>query len=309
MPKKFPTITILSISLALFLWFLAVLEKEHNLKIKMKIRIDNLPPDLFILKQTPKEIFCEISGKGRDFLNNQKYLKEYKLNFDQIFKLPIERFPYRFRLYIDLEKNKNIKDLKLISYSPNYLEIEIDKIAEKEIKIKPILKEERDDYFLLKTSEAEIKVRGPKSELDFLKEILTESLNLKKLKITFDSTKNQYYSEANLSLINPNKEFFQLEKEEVKMRFYFVKIKEREFKNVLVKVISNQKVKLNPQSCQIIVSGPENVLETLQTKNIKAIIDATHLKKGKYQLPAEFLLPKQLYLKKCLPQKFELEIF
>ncbi len=309
MPKRFPTITIISILFALFLWFLAVLEKEHNLQIKIKIKINKIPQEIFILKQSPQEITCEIRSKGRNFLNNQKHLREYKLDFNQILKTPIEKFPYRFRLYIDLEQIRNIKDLQLISYFPNYLEIEIDKIVEKELKINPVFKEERDDYFLVKTSEEKIKVKGPKSELDFLKEISTESLNLKKFKILFDSIRNQYYAEGNVYLINPNQNYFQPEKEEIKLQFYFVKIIEKEFKNVPINIIGNLKIKLEPKTCQIVVRGPENILDTLQIKNIKVIVNAVNLKKGKYKLPAEIILPKQVSFKKCNPEKFELEVF
>ncbi|MEO0086918.1 MAG: CdaR family protein [candidate division WOR-3 bacterium] len=309
MPKRFPSLTIISILSALALWFLAVLEKEHNLAIKIKIKIENIPPSLFLLKQSAKEITCELRGKGRDFLNNQKYLKEYKLDFEEIFKKPIERFPYRFRLYIDLEKLKNIKDLQLLSYYPNYLEIEIDKITEKEIRIKPIFKEEREDYFLINISEEKIKVKGPKSELDFLKEISTESLNLKKLKIAFDSSKNIYYAEGKVFLINPAKEFFSFEKEEVNLKFYFAKIIEKEFKNIPVILITNLKTKITPKTCHILVSGPENILDTLQKKDIKVIINVANLTKGKYKIPAEILLPKQVSFKKCFPEKFEVEVF
>ncbi|MCS7249472.1 MAG: hypothetical protein N2323_02630 [candidate division WOR-3 bacterium] len=309
MSKKFPTITVISILFALFLWSLAILEKEHTLKIKMKIKIEKLPSELFLLRQSPKEIVCEIRGKGRDFLNHQKYLKEYKLDFSEISKTPIEKFPFRLRFYIDLEEIKNIKEIRLLSYSPHYLEIEIDKIAEKEIKIKPVFKEEHEDYFLVETSEKKIKIRGPKSELDFLKEIYTESLDLKKLKISFDSVKRRYYAETFVSLINPNRNYFQLEKEKIKLEFSFVKIIEKEFKNIPINLFTNLKTKITPKTCQIIVKGPEHILDTLQSKNIRVIINAFNLKKGKYKLPAEIILPKQISFKKCLPEKFELEVF
>lgn len=309
MAKRFPTLTVISILFAFFLWFLAILEKEHTLKIKMKIKIVKIPQELFILKQSSKEIICEIRGKGRELLKNQKVLKEYQLAFEELFKAPIEKFPFPFRFPINLEEIKNIRGLQLISYFPYYLEIEVDRIAEREVKIKPIFKEEREDYFLLKTSEEKIKVKGPKSELDFLKEIATESLSLKRLKILFDSIKEEYYAETKVSLLNPNKNYFQLAREAIELRFYFVKIVEKEFSNIIVTLITNSKGKVKPKTCQIVVRGPKNILDTLQGKNIKVIINATHLKKGKYLLPAEIILPKRITFKKCVPEKFELEVF
>jgi len=58
-----------------------------------------------------------------------------------------------------------------------------------------------------------------------------------------------------------------------------------------------------------VVKGAENILDTLQDKNIKVIIDVRNLKRGEYNLPAEILLPREITLIKCWPEKFKVEKF
>uniref|UniRef100_A0A7V4E2E0 YbbR-like domain-containing protein n=1 Tax=candidate division WOR-3 bacterium TaxID=2052148 RepID=A0A7V4E2E0_UNCW3 len=309
MAKKIPTLTLLSIFFALFLWVLAVLEKEHNIKIKSQLKILKIPENLFLLKQTPNELNLQIIGKGRDLVKNWRYLKEYYLDFDELFENPIQKFPARFRLYLDLKKIKEIKELQLLTYSPNYLDLVIDIEGEKEVLIRPVFKEESEDYFLIKTADKKIKVFGPQSELIFLKEIYTESLNLKKLKLQYLSDKNCYYASQTVRLLNPDKRYFRLEKEEIPIEFYFTKIIEKEFKEIPVRLITNSQTKITPTHCQIVVKGAENILDTLQDKNIKVIIDVRNLKRGEYNLPAEILLPREITLIKCWPEKFKVEKF
>jgi len=309
MAKKFPTLTFLSIFFALFLWILAVLEKEHNIKIKSQLKILKIPEKLFLLKQTPSELNLQIIGKGRDLVKNWRYLKEYHLDFDELFENPIQKFPARFRLYLDLKKIKEIKELQLLSYSPVYLDLVVDIEEKKELPIKPVFKEENENFFLVKTVGKKIKVFGPQSELIFLKEIYTESLNLKKLKLQYLSDKNCYYASQTVKLLNPDKRYFRLEKEEIPIEFYFTKIIEKEFKEIPVKLITNSQTKVTPTHCQVVVKGAENILDTLQNKNIKVVVDVRHLKRGKYHLPAEILLPKEITLIKCQPEKFKVEKF
>jgi hypothetical protein len=308
MAKKFPTLTFLSIILSLFLWVLAVLEKEHNIKIKSQIKIMKIPENIFLLKQMPNELYLQIIGKGRDLIKNWRYLKEYPIDFNELLENQ-QKFPARFRLYLDLKKIKEIKEIQLLSYSPNYLDLVIDILAEKELPIKPLFKEENEEFSLIKTTDTKIKVFGPQSELTFLKEIYTESVDLKKIKPQYLPAKNCYYASQTIKLLNPDKRYFRLAKEEIPIEFYFTKIIEKEFKEIPVKLITNSQTKVTPLYCRVVVKGAENILDTLQSKNIQVIIDVRHLKKGEYNLPAEILLPQKITLIKCQPEKFRIEKF
>ncbi len=293
-------IRIVSLVLAVTLWLYASTERYYKLTFHCPIVVRNIPEG-YSLSQCPSPVVCDVTAKGKDLIAFQVKNPTIVIDADnlQIRTLKVKLTQEYMVLPFGL-KTRSI-------YFPNdVLEIKMDKLAEKEMFVKPdIIGEPADGYVLsdsILTEPVKVLLQGPARQLD-------QTDTIYSLSIRIDGMYSPQTITSALQL--PDACLFKAVPESVKLYLKFEKSGEKVFKNVPLSVSNRSKTYLigfSPGTIDLVVSGPKKVLDSTTVKQLKVFLDLENLLPGKYQLQATIELPDKLMLIAANPRYFEVSI-
>ncbi|MCS7258260.1 MAG: CdaR family protein [candidate division WOR-3 bacterium] len=288
---------LLALVLAIFIWFLAVLFRTSKVNVNIPLEFSNVPQELIITEYSPKQVVAEIEGKGSDLVKLALSKPIYKLNLNN---LRYGRNFYRIN-FADVTISSGII---VKSFYPETIFVKSDFRARKPISVfVPYKTEIPQDIYI---SEVEILdnviLEGPESQIFQITELATESLEV--------TNSESLQIQKKLRILLPNEQLFRVKPESVLVKIRLEKEATKTFDSLKLQVMFPQKVvvKFKPQLATIMVSGPESKIANLKPEDIIIRLNLSGFKVGNYKLPAEIILPPQVYLKKCEPKIFEVEI-
>lgn len=201
--------------------------------------------------------------------------------------------------------------VQIISVTPRKMSVTLDKVVEKELNVKVEFKGNPEEGLQMKdfvVNPTVVKINGPERILDSLKEISTEPIWLSGRTRSFVQT------------VSLRRIFDEDEDEDQNQELphvdVFVKIEPKDMKitleNISVAVLEakslNSSVNISKNRIQVVLEGPENIVSKLRSEDVKAYVDVTDLKPGKYQLPVSLIPVPGANVLEIRPAVVEIEI-
>lgn len=275
----------LALFIAIIIWVLTTNQKESNLtEVQFFIPVSyiNLPRDL-TLKSSPlrsTNISIEVpQGRVKDL------------------------HPGLFQVIVDLKDisigsqqyqvtSKNISrpsGVNVLNIIPNVIDIEIEKLLEKELKIRAVTQgETAKDYALgeVKMIPEKVRLEGPSSIMEKITQINTKPINIQGLNSDIDMIISLIIPTGTRTL-EQNTDFIariKISSEPMSVRIFDVPIGI---------VNQNYVTRINPKKFNVLLRGPKSKLNNITKSDLQAFIDLSKYKPGTYKIksPALYLDP------------------
>jgi len=266
--------------------------------IFVPVTLINIPDGLVISPPFPKGIDVQVSGPKSTIqaLKDRTLQYELDLSDKQIGNLT---FPIN-KDHISLPPDVTIKKIK-----PSFLTVSIEKES---IKIVPVhialLGKPSAGHIIseMTVTPASVTLKGPKSQLDPIKEVHTKPVDINGAFESFKKETTLDLAQGIQSTIGSESVLVELTIQE--------KVAIREFENIPVKGINTKYTyHISPTEIEIKIKGPINELDALDAnKTINVHIDLNGLQPGIYMKPAVILLPVNIVLIQVEPEIFTVKI-
>jgi YbbR domain-containing protein len=193
-----------------------------------------------------------------------------------------------------------------VEFAANPLVVTFDRLQEKPIRVVADLKGEPAEGYLVADSitlvPSQVMVRGPQKLLEGLDSIFTQP-------VAIDGASRRHEGFSRLAL--PDTQLYAATPESVRVTVDFEKAGERLFRNIPIKLAnrgSGYLVSFSPGTVDVVIAGPQHVLERTSPDEIKIVLDLRNLSRGRYQLQAAIELPPKLELLAANPRDFDVTI-
>jgi YbbR domain-containing protein len=289
--KKDLGIKILALFLAVSIWFMIKLTKQQRVSVRIPIAITNTPSALIPLSIMPENLELTIEGSGKNILLYKSKKESYYINLKDAHYgknyYPID--PDLSGLEVLDEYNLRI----IHKPSVKNILITMDNMSSKIVPVRVTFVDKESEQFFqenkLTVSPETIQIKGPKTLLAKVFEVPTIPFN------TYGFDKN---TEIRLTPL--------LDKR-ISMERATALIKERPPKIIqktisLLSISTSKGIEIFPNSVSIKISGEEDILQKITTKDIVANIDTTASLEKDSLIAVEIFLPKGVKLIAQTPQ-------
>jgi YbbR domain-containing protein len=286
-------IKLVSLILAIGLWYYAVGEEGIEVPRVVPLEIKVLNPQMSILKASNKVVqgtFVVPRGLLSDFASEDIQAVH------SIDRGVNKSGDYSFRLETHEIKVKT-PQVRILKIEPQSVNVTLDELIVKKTEIKPQFIGDPAFGYNVKNDEIELNpnavlVEGPKTLLEKLDAIKTERINLVGRTRSFRQTVSLDLPQ-NLKLIGePLIDIYVPIQEESDEKF---------FENIAVRVmkpaVKQERIEVEPSAISFTLKGSKKQLEKIVPEKIFAYIDAGPLDAGEYDLPVEFFLPESVAIK------------
>ena len=293
-------IRIAALVLAVLLWFHAVTEKEYHVIVRCPVTVKNVPEGWALLNQ-PVLASCNITATGKQIIALR--LMPPRITIDaanrQVKRLSVELLPSQLQYPFGLAPAQ-------VEFTANSLTVSFDRMQEKMVRVVADIRGEPAEGYLVGDSVSltpqAVTVHGPQKLLEQLDSIFTQPLAIDGL-----SHRWQAYSR----LVLPDTQLYATSPESVQVMVPFEKAGERLFRNVPIKLVnrgSGYLVSFSPGTVDVVLAGPQHILEWTTVEDISIMLDLKNLSRGRFQLQAEIELPPKLELLAANPRDFDVSI-
>jgi YbbR domain-containing protein len=267
---------IVAVVMALLLWFHVATEKVYEYTKSFPVKILNIPEELILSQEVPEEVQVKIQGKGKELL--KLLLMEQKNLQIDIGDFRVGENNYSFKPEeIPIPVGLDLKVGEILS--PQSMKIKLDRLIEKKVPIHSqitILPEE--GYLLIgevSLDSHEVVISGPRRLVRKIKSIQTEKKGL-------EGVTEPISDQIGLTL--PEGYNLELSFEKVNFSADIQKAIGKEIPSVPVETVNlpeGRKVKVQPDSINVVIFGGENVVNQLTKDQIKVTIDCATVKRNK----------------------------
>ena len=302
MPKIFRNtdIRIASLILAVLLWFHAVTEKEYHVTLRCPVIVRNIPEGWVLLNQ-PVQAVCNVTGTGKQIIALR--LLPPRITIDaanrQVKRLAIELVPGQLEYPFGLTPAQ-------VEFAANPLVVTFDRLQERLVRVVADIKGEPAEGYLVADSVAldpsQVTVRGPQKLLEALDSVFTQP-------VAIDGASHRREGFSRLAL--PDTQLYTAVPESVRVAIDFEKAGESLFRNIPITLAnrgSGYLVSFSPGTVDVVIAGPQHVLERTAPGDIKIMLDLRNLSRGRFQLQAAIDLPPKLELLAANPRDFDVTI-
>jgi YbbR domain-containing protein len=187
---------IIAILLGLLLWFHVATEKIYNYQLNLPITEVVLDANLTLANNPPDEVMVTVSATGKQLMRKKWRDRGLKIIANHL-KVGSHQF---FLNTSNTVISSPLTDLTIEEInSPSSIVLEVDKIAEREVKVSADIISEADDGFAVSSLKniipPKVTITGPRSVINNIDEILTEHKELSGLRNSLNIT---------LSLVKPD---------------------------------------------------------------------------------------------------------
>ncbi|MDD3803628.1 MAG: CdaR family protein [bacterium] len=288
--KKNIPMKILSVALALILWFYAASSQKVEIRRRVEIRFENLKDSLAVGYLNSDYADILLAGKSRDFLLMNLLKRKV---FVSINLSSVEAGEHSFDLseevtVIGLLKNIRAEDVLY----PKRVEAVIDSLAKRDVIVSPVITGQPSDGYSISgdvlVNPERITITGAKILIDKIASVETDEINIRKAKKSV--TKN--------SAVNLSSSLIKTNAQKVLVTIPVDELVTRDFRGVPVIFINkNESVKINPDSVSVDIqlSGPKRILFDMLAGEVSPVIDISHIRsRGFYNL--RIYIPKRKYV-------------
>lgn len=293
-------IRLVSLLLAVLLWFHAVTERTYQVTIRCPVEVRNIPSGWMLLNRGIG-VNCAITATGKEIIAMR--LAPPLITVDaanrQIKRMTVdlEHAPVRYPYGIVPRS---------VEFSPGQLAIAFDREGARQVRVAADIRGLPADGFLVADSVTvtppAVEVRGPQRLLEGLDSVYTQPLPV-------DGQSSPLSRWLRLAL--PDSVCFATSPESVLVRVPFEKAGERLFRNVPLRLANRGTgylVSFSPGAVDIVVAGPQPALAAASDADVQAVLDLRGLERGSYRLQATIELPARLELLTASPRDFDVSI-
>lgn len=299
--KNFP-LKLGALFLALLLWFHATTNQTYEYRFHYPLKIFNLPENLILAEKIPSFAEILIQGKGKQLIR-LFFTKKNEIKIDAS-DFRAKKINYQLSLeQIDLPKEEGLAIKEIVH--PKNLNLKIDYLVKKKVKVIPQVEIKIDPDYLqkekIKIEPKEVTISGPRRFVRLINSISTG-------KKVFSNLKESLKEE--ISLISPEDYNVKYFPEAVTLWVNVEKGVKREFNNIfldLVGIPKGKKVEVEPEKINLTLLGEEDVIDNLNSEEIKVTLDLKGIE-GRKKLAPKIYLPEEVKLIDFSPDSFLVEI-
>lgn len=174
----------ISLAFAVVLWFFVMGESRMEVTHVASLEYKNLPEGLMIANEVPTSVAIMISGPRTLQVNLSP--KDISLSLD------LKGLSAGVTSFKRLEESLNIPTgLKITRISPSYVDVKLERIRDREVPVRVVVKGEPASGFIVKSIKAvpeKVIISGAESELKGVSEVVTEEIDLTNIQESFTQT-------------------------------------------------------------------------------------------------------------------------
>jgi YbbR domain-containing protein len=296
---------LLAVVIAISLWLVANLQHDIEKNINIDINYSNLPPGLIIANNPPEKLTVRVRGPRSQLssVNSDNMLFTVDLsNLGQ----GMSRF--------DVTTDQIIppRDVQVTGISPAEIEVDIDKLADKNVKVVPSLGPLATGYEIIgepEVSPSQVKIRGPEGLIAKINSITTDPIRLEKEKSKFTIEVPLRPPYALVKVIGNNTVRVTVDIEERTL--------EKEFNNLNINFVNFEDVDYETDRSivtELSFEGPFSIINNLNSEDIELSVDGSEItdsgdgKTHKLEVTVNYPHKEMLKLKKQSPKTIEIKL-
>jgi YbbR domain-containing protein len=290
---------LVSLLLAFFLWFsINVSERDAERTVDLPVAIRKLEPGLIVTNPPAKPVGVTLRGP-RTILDGVDEPRS-RLALDLSGARAGDQ---RIELNADMIRPELPRRLKVVRLEPPRLKVHVEPLARRRVAVKvdlagmPAL-----GYTVAEThvSPDQVEVSGPANKVDDLKEITTETIDLRGQSETLQRD----------LLLSWAGDFMSFVPDHVTVTVTFAEVvMSRDFKRVDVRVLNPEgAATLVPPTIDLTVRGPQRLLHNYKITDGAVYVDAAGLSAGSHRVSPRVDLPPALEVTRRQPEVLTLQI-
>jgi hypothetical protein len=261
-----------ALALSLFLWVTIAGRRQVELTVDLPLRYTDMPPDLIFAAEVPREAKALIRGKGK-FLRWQLDNVYFRINLSAGSEGIVTHVVSSGEA--EIPPDKDIEVLEVIE--PKAIRVELDKLVTREIpvgiQLKGTVPDDRVIIGRARSDPAVVVVDGGEKIINSIDSIRTEPVDLGQL-----AKKGRVEARIDLSGLP----YITGGVDKVAIGARAEDRKELGFPSVPIEapVGRGEKVLFTPDSLDVVISGAESQVDSLDPQDLKLTVDARNLPKG-----------------------------
>jgi len=264
---------IIAIAIAIAIWFVVSIESNVERNISIDVNYKDLPAGLVITNVPPEKINLVVRGPRSLLSSLSPRSFVFTLDLSHVSKGP-SKFDIR------TDQINPPKGSQVTGVSPAEINVDVDELAKKEVKVNPVIKQPETGYEVVGEPEVTPKtaiISGPKSIVSKIDSLSTDTV----------STKGE---KSNFTIEVPLRTTDRLVKVEgdktVRVAIDIMETTlEKEFKNLDINFVNFENLNFEPRGsvkARLAFEGPYSVIRKLNSDDIEVFVDVGDLKsKGK----------------------------
>jgi YbbR domain-containing protein len=263
------------------------MEITRDIPIQLK-----LPPDFVLVDINTSTLSATLRGA-------KSILQKAELEKIQYFRdLSDNAQPGKITFLVSESDLELPKFVSVVSMIPDEITLVIDRMAEKDLAVEPVLANSPVDGFKVEgvsVNPSVVKVKGPSTMLKRSTKIGTQPVDL-------TGRNRSFFQKVPIRSLVKGQESEIIVEVYVRIR---EEVEEKTFDNHPIKVLEsvsqNWEVSLDPRTASVLVGGNKEVLNKLAPSEITLFLDLADLKPGEYELPVQSKAPKDMTVLKIIP--------
>lgn len=296
---------LLSLALALFLWFFVHGSRVVEREVWLPIRYVYLPDSLMFLSDPPREVRVQLSGPAQELALRHRALQRSELHVDlSRATLPVHHvLPTAADVVLPPKARYSVDRI----LEPTALDLHLDRRVQRELRVRPVLAGAVvPGYCVLRDPHVEpqsVDCRGAASVLLKLGEVVTRAVDLNGRQYSF-TQQVDLAVDGHLVACDPT--FVEVDVEVEKLRT-------RALLDAPLTILrppgSEVTVHVQPPHASVKVTGPQRNIEALDPADVVLMLDVRALEPGVYnRLPLEPRLPEWAKLDSLEPRTVDVTI-
>jgi YbbR domain-containing protein len=287
--KRNKLLKLLSVLLAIALWFAVSGEERIETTINMSLQMSNLQPNLMVTSELPPAIQVRVIGP-RSIVNS---LSQTRLSET----LDLNNYKSgRHTFYLGPNSFAFPRGVQVIRVQPNPISLTLSTTLNRTLPIKPVLENnppEGYEVISAKARPSEVMVKGPNSEIAELNYIPTLPIDLSHLTENTIIATDLDFKNLHLSLTEPIPIMADIQ------------ISPKTLTRTItgVPVLTGPSARVSPLQVTLTITGPWPKVQGLKAEDLKARVDTRNLNPGRHRLDISVELPGGVSLVRSQPPK------
>jgi YbbR domain-containing protein len=286
-------IKLVSLFLAVGLWYYAVGEEEVGITRTVPLEIKLQNPQLSILKVTATQLQVTLTAPRALF---SEIVSDKIYAIHSIGKEAKTAGDYSFRVEPSEIKVPNLQ-IRVLKVDPAVVGVTLDELITKKMNINPVFLGEPAFGYRIHQEEIQLDpnavlIGGPKGALEKLESVDTEKIDLVGRIRPFRRTVSLNLPAGVKSLNETPVDIYVPIKEE---------FEEKSYENIPVRILNGAEagvaVKIEPSRLSFVLKGSKQQFEKLPPEKMIVYVDAGALSIGQHELPAQMILPDNISVK------------
>lgn len=293
-------LTAVSVGLAVLLWFLVSEEERSEIILSTPLEYRNLPRGFEILSDGGLLTTVNVWVRGTTATIKNLQPREVRAWVDLTGAGPGDRI---FEL-----SSSNVQvpyDFAVLRISPSQIRLRVEQIVSRRVPVMPQLEgKPPDGYALVGTfvTPPEVEIVGPKSAVDSIKRVITDSIDVSEIRGEFSRKVNAGVENSAVRLGKTKEVVVSLRVSQIKDILTL--------RHVALNVEgSTATVRFTPRAVRVELQAPKPLLKQVVPVQVKAVLDLKGLKAGVYELtPRIEGLDKNVSVITVDPERVHVEI-